>query len=338
MRIRHLFLVVVWIGIASFHQSVQAGNNGNQHNTTTTLGGVKTTCALPRRDPVSLSDILYEQGYVWLRNVSAISNSTTRGTAIKPTRCVVSRRFKFVFHHVLKNGGSTVTMLLKLAIGGVIPGHAVGDPYPEKAGQLPFSRRGDDWLLLTSCNRVSDLADYIHFTFVRDPYSRLRSVHAFAQSWRLPSETYPRPPLSLLELAQAPDPVEAFRGTTKMGSEHAEAQHAVLLTPENTWTVDFVADIGHISEAFLDHLIPVLTVRAQRRGVDTQPLKKLAEYFALGARKNAMVKPDVDKQEAKLIKCILYTGYYRRDYEVFFVRHEEEAAKRARLSNKAITS
>eukprot|EP00043_Microstomoeca_roanoka_P028621 m.1378 g.1378 ORF g.1378 m.1378 type:complete len:413 (+) comp853_c0_seq1:225-1463(+) len=283
-------------------------------------------CFPPQRDPKGISDVLYQQGYIWLRNVSTISNTTTRDNAMRSTRCVVSHRFKFVFHHVLKNAGSTVTMLLKLAIGDVLPNHQVGDPFPAKSGRLPYSSKGDHWLLLTSCREVYRLRDYLHFAFVRDPYARLRSIVAFAESWRLPTATYPRPLPSVLELARAPDPMQALVGSTTMAVAHAVSQHAVLISSNNTWSVDFIADVGHLVDAFREHIIPVLDVRARQQGIDPSPLEKLRAYLSQDAQQNAMAnKLPVEGLEAKVIHCLLFKGYYRRDYELFFARHEEEA-------------
>ncbi|EGD76118.1 hypothetical protein PTSG_00826 [Salpingoeca rosetta] len=274
----------------------------------------------------SVSDALYDQNYVWLRSVNAIDRNTQRPTARRGATCYVSDRFKFVFHHVLKNGGSTIMVRLKLGIGETIPGHKPGEPWPGDMHKRAFTSHDKSWLRRTHCSKaVRELRDYVHFAFVRDPYSRLRSIQAFATHLRRPEHrAFPRPIPSLDTLATSSDPEGAFRGATTMEIGHAMPQSGVVASGSG-WVVDFVADIRFMREAFQDHLVPVLKQRLAGTGVDTTPLDNFAAYFGMTKQVNVMKKKEVDLEEEERIRCLLYKSpVYRRDYELFYTTHERK--------------
>lgn len=288
------------------------------------IGG-RDDCPLPVPDKRDVSAVLYAQNYVWLRNVREIGPETRRPAALRNTECFVSDRFKFVFHHVLKNGGSNMMVRLKLAIGETIPGHRPGEAWPNDMHKRPFSSHDGTWLRKASCKRSVQLSDYLHFSFVRDPYSRLRSILAFAAHLRRADRAYSRPLPSLEELARSSNPESEFQGATSMSAAHGVSQH-VLLMGSSGWTVDFIADLNIMAEAIQQHIVPVLKARLAGSGIDLTPLDTLSGYFDKGEKRtNAMTKKAVDPEQERRIRCLLYrSAWYGPDFSLFYATHEQK--------------
>ena len=324
-----LALVVALCGVHGQQQQTQQKNGKGTEDAGGSYAHPPAQCTLPQPAPNSISTTLMQQGYTWVRNVDKINKSTVRPFPLRRIRCIVSDRFKFVFHHILKSGGSSMSARLKLAIGGVVPAHKPGDPFPEKTGQLPHSRRGDSWLRLTNCND-QNTQDYLHFSTVRDPFDRLKSVRAFAQFHRQPGRSYPRAIPSLETLATARDPEAAFMGSTPMGKTHAVPQYAFLLGDDDKWAVDFIADLKSMPMAMQEHVIPVLKARLAGSGIDTSPLDTLAQYFGDNTRVNVMKKPKTDSNEETRLRCLLYQSpAYKKDYQLLYSTHEAQRWGRA---------
>ena len=86
--------------------------------------------------------------------------------------CVVSHKYKFIYIHVLKSGGMTVKSFLKKAL--------CGDT------SIPC-RRGTDVLQVANCDQVfrhsTNLHDYLVWSVVRNPFSRMYSGYAMAKAF-----------------------------------------------------------------------------------------------------------------------------------------------------------
>ena len=297
------------------------------------VAGGDADCELPTPDPSDdISITLAKQGYVWVRNPRDIDSGTTRPRAVHNTYCYVSDRFKFVFHHILKNGGSTMSGHLRMGVGEVAPGHKPGEKWPDLV-KLPLTSHDPSWLRKYSCyGATRDLRDYLHFSFVRDPLSRLRSIQAFAEFHRRRGGVFKKEVPSLATLASSPDPRREFSGSTHMSTDHALPQH-VSIHGTSGYSVDFLADITHMTEALRDHVVPVLKARLSGSGIDTTPLDRFVEYFEKDDVKINVMKEkrDIDAAEEARVRCLLYKSpVYARDYELFYTAQERKRQNKQR--------
>ena len=111
----------------------------------------------------------------WIHHGEHTANNNTRLSSYVQTMamngCAVSHKYKFVYIHVLKSGGMTFKSFLKMALCG-------------NTTRMPC-QRGSDVLQVVHCHKVlSDpvvYADYLIWSVIRNPYSRLYSGYAMAR-------------------------------------------------------------------------------------------------------------------------------------------------------------
>lgn len=108
------------------------------------------------------------------------------GSAVAGSGCAISHKYKFVYIHVLKSGGMTIKGFLKNALCD--------------STAMPCEH-GRDKLEIINCNRaVSQHPDYFVWSFVRNPFARMYSGFAMADSMRrkgrghLPFQNFVRHP------------------------------------------------------------------------------------------------------------------------------------------------
>lgn len=103
----------------------------------------------------------------------------TSGSAKAGSGCAISHKYQFIFVHVLKSGGTTVKGFLQKAFCG-----------------SNHCQVGNGYLDIVNC--AASIAKYPHyfvFSFVRNPYARMYSAYAMANSFR-GHPTKPKPPFS----------------------------------------------------------------------------------------------------------------------------------------------
>eukprot|EP00055_Hartaetosiga_balthica_P011293 m.50768 g.50768 ORF g.50768 m.50768 type:complete len:365 (-) comp7532_c0_seq1:967-2061(-) len=288
-----------------------------------------THCIMPKKGeygPVALGDRLMNEGYFWQSTREVVLNGDeSRRLARVAGRCIVSEEYKFVFHHVLKSGGSTVNNMLRLALGGVVPNHRPGQAIPAKLATYGFGR-----LKLDGCKKYGK--DYFHFSFVRDPFDRARSIYAYAQQLRDSNKEFkPRKSMpSLYQFLRAGNPCWCLKGATPLTLIHTTPQLTLLTDTEkaddDTLTVDLLCNLKKLNHCMLEHITPTLRskVRAQalseqRERVMLEKVDLLDQYFRTQSEtSNQSKKRTFSSEEMQRFKCLVYNGPYAQDYSAFF--------------------
>ena len=160
-------------------------------NATAAISTIKNATHLPgfmRQFP----DAHYGYGFVNREGPRGLRMQTS-GSAKAGSGCAISHKYQFIFVHVLKSGGTTVKGFLQRALCG--------------SNNCPA---GDNNLEIVNC--AASVAKYPHyfvFSFVRNPYARMYSAYAMADSFR-GHKTRPKPPFSFeafaLGVQKAPNP------------------------------------------------------------------------------------------------------------------------------------
>jgi hypothetical protein len=100
---------------------------------------------------------------------------------------IVNHTYKFIFVHVPKNAGTSVTQALStlsswrdLELGGTQLGEAVAPHYMTRFGLRKHSPASK----IRTVVGEEVWSSYYKFGFVRDPYSRLQSLWSFLRKWK----------------------------------------------------------------------------------------------------------------------------------------------------------
>ena len=106
----------------------------------------------------------------FLRVTHNLDQSDICNTALGDTGwasgCILSDEYKFVFIHVLKSGGTAVKEFIKQSLCG---------PDDNDCSHSPKSLVRTEGCIKS----IRDHQDYFHFSFVRNPYSRIFSAYRY---------------------------------------------------------------------------------------------------------------------------------------------------------------
>ncbi len=101
--------------------------------------------------------------------------------------CIVNHSRRFIFVHVPKSGGTSVSLMLSplttyrdQEIGATLFGLAINKPYAKRFGLRKHCSSTE----LKNIVGGSIWREYFTFAFVRNPYSRAFSIYAFLKRWR----------------------------------------------------------------------------------------------------------------------------------------------------------
>eukprot|EP00055_Hartaetosiga_balthica_P011795 m.55041 g.55041 ORF g.55041 m.55041 type:complete len:373 (-) comp7736_c1_seq1:92-1210(-) len=296
-------------------------------------------CIVPKKGEygsVAVGDAINgKDGYIWYNKQEDVVQGLHPNSLLKKSgRCIVSDTYRFVFRHVLKSGGSTVNMLLRLAIGEALPEHKPGDPYPEKPGKLSFSKVPSD-LRLVSCSNIHNLNSYFHFAFVRDPFDRVKSIYYFAKAFDAQNPRASRPTKkaypTLDEFLGADNPRWCLSGATSLSLVHTSPQVHTLTNVDDkgdaSLTVDLLCNLKKLNHCFLEQIIPTIRTMVKRSFPDNEykqekvikKIDRLEEYFRTPApASNKSTKKLFSSEEVARFRCLVYSGPYAQDYSAFF--------------------
>jgi hypothetical protein len=100
---------------------------------------------------------------------------------------IVNHTYKFIFVHVPKNAGTSVTQALStlsswrdLELGGTQFGEAIAPHFMKRFGLRKHSTASQ----IRKVVGEEIWSSYYKFGFVRDPYSRLQSLWSFLRKWK----------------------------------------------------------------------------------------------------------------------------------------------------------
>lgn len=231
---------------------------------------------------------------------------------------IVSNSRKFVFVHLPKTAGTSITHALDntlqwndVVCGGTEYGEGVGPHYEKRFGLWKHS----------TAQQIKDVigdqvwSEYFTFGVVRDPYVRIKSLYSYAEKlvskaergWRLKrfmglqgfwNWGFVRAYLESRSFT------EFIRHTDLLASQIAKPMSDYLVGPDGCLLVNFAGRIEHIEDDF--------QVICERVGLEPSSLKvrnrsefgtaQLGEYY----------------QEPSDYRFI--TDFYRRDFELFGYR------------------
>eukprot|EP00056_Hartaetosiga_gracilis_P016477 m.243217 g.243217 ORF g.243217 m.243217 type:complete len:343 (+) comp41347_c0_seq1:35-1063(+) len=279
--------------------------------------------------------ILGENGYYWYTSKEEVVSGIRNRELFKVTgRCFISDNLQFAFRHVLKSGGSSVGLLIRLAVGNAVSSHKPGDPYPKILQKIPFGLDPKD-LRLGGCNSVP--ASYFQFSFVRDPFDRVKSIYYFAKKkTEIESPNRQKKPLpSLEQFFHADMPKKCLAGSTPLALQHADPQARTLLNlndpTDDSLAVDFLCNLKKINHCHINHIIPTIRSKAMKLYTGDQldkMLKKLDLWvkYLLNPppRQNITKKKDFTEEEESRYRCLVKRGPYAVDYSAFFTTQQQQ--------------
>mmetsp|Transcript_31284 Transcript_31284/g.75625 ORF Transcript_31284/g.75625 Transcript_31284/m.75625 type:complete len:352 (+) Transcript_31284:233-1288(+) len=159
--------------------------------------------------------------------------------------CILSDKYKFVFIHVLKSGGTAVKKFLKDSLCG---------PADSECERVP-----ETLIRAEGCIKsIRDHQDYFHFSFVRNPFSRMYSAYSMMDGFppsngvrgRLPTKDF-----SFSDFVLKPNQRDLH---TSMWPGHYDRQREFLFSEDGQCPVfDFLGRLEHLDEdmqRILNHL------------------------------------------------------------------------------------
>mmetsp|Transcript_27813 Transcript_27813/g.40300 ORF Transcript_27813/g.40300 Transcript_27813/m.40300 type:complete len:371 (+) Transcript_27813:350-1462(+) len=145
--------------------------------------------------------------------------------------CVISHKYKFVYLHVLKNGGTAMKNFLRRGLCGDTPFDT-----PCAAGEKVFSTK-------LSCNQmVLNNPDYFVWTMVRNPFSRMFSAYAMLhgnpKTEKSKKVTFQKFVLDKL----------SRNSLSTMSKTHYAPQHLFLFANNDCPNFDFIGKLENMEE------------------------------------------------------------------------------------------
>ncbi|KAL7482250.1 hypothetical protein ACHAW6_007928, partial [Cyclotella cf. meneghiniana] len=155
--------------------------------------------------------------------------------------CVVSEKYKFVYIHVLKSGGTSTKEFLRKSLCGI---------------DDEDCKRVDPLILRPSGCRAAILnyTDYFTFSFVRNPFSRMYSMYSMMDGFPLEPGQRVTDTFSFHDFVMKPDE----RGNhTTMHAGHYDQQTDFIFSNYTCPSFDFLGRVEHYDEdmrTILKHL------------------------------------------------------------------------------------
>lgn len=143
--------------------------------------------------------------------------------------CVISHRYKFIYLHVLKSGGSYIKNFLKVGL--------CGDDSPScLAGEHMFSTK------LSCAEMVKQFPDYFTWSMVRNPFSRMYSAYSMLKG-NPRDESSKKIKFSSFVLTP-----ELREFVSVMSSTHYAPQHQFLFDNNECPNFDFLGRLENIEQ------------------------------------------------------------------------------------------
>lgn len=169
--------------------------------------------------------------------LNRISSCAALGDTGWASGCILSDEYKFVFVHVLKSGGTAVKRFIRDSLGCAPDDHECADVPPTLV-------RAEGCI-----KAIRDHQSYFHFSFVRNPFSRLYSAYSMMDGFlppngihgRLPTKGYP-----FSEFVLKPRRRELH---TSMWPGHYDTQATMLFSETEFCPMfDFLGRLEHFDE------------------------------------------------------------------------------------------
>jgi len=150
--------------------------------------------------------------------------------------CILSEEYKFVFIHVLKSGGTGVKKFIKDSLCG---------PADIQCKHVPKTLVRAEGCIKS----IRDHQDYFHFSFVRNPFSRLYSAYSMMDGFPPPNGVRGRLPtkdFSFPDFVLKPNQRDLH---TSMWPGHYERQETWLFSEKEQCPMfDFLGRLEHFDE------------------------------------------------------------------------------------------
>lgn len=141
--------------------------------------------------------------------------------------CVISHKYKFIYLHVWKSGGTAIKSFLRKGLCGF---SQPGDPCPE--GPESFSME------MTCIDMVKKYPHYFTWTLARNPFSRMFSAYSMSLAY---AKSYIRFETFVLNKVLR-------KKSTRMSKYHYLPQEWFLFDENNCPIFDFLGRLEHVEE------------------------------------------------------------------------------------------
>ena len=213
--------------------------------------------------------------------------------------CAVSHKYKFIYIHVLKSGGTATKEFIRKSLCG------------EDDKQCD---RVDRHIIQPSSCRIAmqHYPDYFTFTFVRNPFSRMFSLYSMADGFpTTPSmRGHVTDTLSFKDFVRM-TPKERKK-YTKMHPSHYYSQTDFILSKSNCPAFDFLGRVEHFNEdmrTILEHLDAKEMIEYLNKNGGVQPANTWGsnKKETLGGDLNSVYSPE---------EVSSVTRIYREDFDL----------------------
>lgn len=221
---------------------------------------------------------------------------------------IVNNSFGFVFIHIPKTAGTSVSQYLSavngpldLEIGGTEFGECIQPFYARKYG---INKHASIKKLRSTITCLNNLDDYYFFSFVRNPYQRLLSVYHFLRKW---DDYNP-------ELKNVMHRFTSFNEFVESGLYSKFPGPDGMFRPQCTWLLNAEGSVCPSIETFKVEDMPTAVNRIRAalvsRGVEPSLLQETLPHANKSAPPNqtngAEMSPELKEKVAQ---------YYREDFE-----------------------
>ena len=166
------------------------------------------------------------------------------GSAKSGSGCAISHKYKFIFVHVLKSGGTAVKGFLQTGLCG--------------NNNIPCQTDPNNLQIVDCAASIVRYPHYFVFSFVRNPYSRMYSAYAMAHAYR-DNPKNPKPTFSFEAFALGRDPnatkvtpslpKNKFRNQLSyLHPSHYSPQTKYLFTSKKCPAVDYIGHLETMNE------------------------------------------------------------------------------------------
>ncbi len=166
--------------------------------------------------------------------------------------CAISHKYKFVYIHVLKSGGSALKTFIRRSFCGE------DDPQCDKADRQIISP-------IACTVAVRKHPDYFFWSFVRNPFSRMYSMYSMMEGFPRRGKSFAD--FSFDQFILHPEERSKY---TKMSPSHYVPQTSFLFDRNGCPAIDFLGRVEHFDEdmnVLLKHLnVPELDAQMKLQG------------------------------------------------------------------------
>jgi len=196
--------------------------------------------------------------------------------------CLLSDEYKFVFIHVLKSGGTGVKKFIKDSLCGLDAEiENIDGSYSQKCTNMPATL-----IRAEGCKKsIRDHQDYFHFSFVRNPFSRMYSAYSMMDGF--PPKNGVKGRLSTKDFSFSEFVVNPYERSihTSMWPGHYDQQYPFLFSEKEMCPMfDFIGRLEHFDED-MRRILTHLNATKMQDYMNSLPGGSISSANSWGSRK-----------------------------------------------------